>query len=298
MLLIILRMVLRQLEYLSALARERHFGRAAAACHVTQPALSIAIRKLERELGVELVQRGHRYDDLTPPGRELLRWGRQALASVDGLLSEATRLSGELGGRLRLGVIPTALPAIAELTAPLLEDHPTVDLEVRSLSSNEIGDQLAAFEIDAGVTYLDNEPLGRLRGKPIYAEEYAFLTAEPIEAEELRWAALDGLALCLLTPEMQNRRIVEGMLREAGASARARVESDSIAALLSFARAGWSSVVSKTWLGLYGVPEGMRALPLVAPKVDYTIGIVTPDTELVPPVVQALLDRVPEPAPA
>lgn len=286
-------MVLRQLEYLSALARERHFGHAAAACNVTQPALSVAIRKLEAELGVELVHRGHRYDDLTPDGRELLRWAHQTLASADGLVAEATRLSGELGGRLRLGVIPTALPAIAEITAPLLREHPAVDLEVRSLSSAEIAAQLEAFDIDAGITYLDNEPLGRLRGTPLYEERYTYLGRDGEEAAELPWAALDGAALCLLTAEMQNRRIVEAALAEAGVRTRARIESDSIAALLSFARAGWASIVSRTWLELYGIPAGMRAVPLVEPEVAHTIGIVTRDTELLSPVTRALLAHAP-----
>ena len=284
-------MVLRQLEYLSALARERHFGRAAAACHVTQPALSVAIRKLEGELGIELVRRGRRYDDLTPQGRELLQWARQTLASADGLLSEAARLSGDLGGRLRLGVIPTALPVVAEITAPLLLDHPSLDLEIRSFSSQEIAAQLESFAIDAGITYLDNEPLGPLVGVPLYTERYVYLTAEQRPEEELGWAALDGAALCLLTPEMQNRRIVEEALRRRGVRARARIESNSITALLSFARAGWSSVVSETWLNLYGTPEGMRAIPLVEPEVGHMIGIVRRDTELQPPAVSALLER-------
>jgi DNA-binding transcriptional LysR family regulator len=285
--------LLRQLEYLDALARERHFGRAAAACHVTQPALSVAIRKLEAELGIELVRRGRGYDELTPQGAELLQWARQTLASADGLLSEATRLAGELGGRLRLGVIPTALPAIAEVTAPLLLDHPSLDLEIRSLSSREIAAGLESFSIDAGVTYLDNEPLGQLRGHPLYTERYVYLTAEQHQAKTVRWASLDGAALCLLSSEMQNRRIVEAALRQSGAKARARIESNSITALLSFARAGWSSIVSDTWLNLYGVPEGMRAIPLVEPDVGQTIGIVSRDTELQPPAVSALLDRAP-----
>lgn len=285
-------MLLRQLEYLSALARERHFGRAAAACHVTQPALSVAIRKLEAELGIELVRRGRGYDDLTPQGRELLQWARQTLASADGLLSEATRLAGELGGRLRLGVIPTALPAVAEITAPLLLDHPSIELEIRSLSSREIAAGLESFSIDAGLTYLDNEPLGQLLGHPLYTERYVYLGREDQSgAKELPWAALDGAALCLLSAEMQNRRIVETALRRSGAEARARIESNSITALLAFARAGWSSIVSDTWLNLYGVPEGMRAIPLVEPDVGYTIGIVSRDTELQPPAVSALLER-------
>lgn len=150
----------RQLEYFVALARERHFGRAAEACHVSQPALSAAIRKLERELGVELVHRQQRYDDLTAEGQALLPWAQQALADLDGLAAEAARLRGSLTGTLRLGVIPTALSAVSLITGPLLRRYPEVRVEVRSLSSIEIGRRLAEHDLDAGVTYLDNEPLG------------------------------------------------------------------------------------------------------------------------------------------
>ena len=151
-------MFLRQLEYLTALARERHFGRAAEACHVSQPALSAAIRKLEHELGVPLVNRQQRYDDLTPQGRALLPWAEQAVASLDGLTAEAARLRQGLTGTLRLGVIPTALSVVSLITGPLLARHPDVRVEVRSLSSIEIGRRLADHELDAGITYLDNEP--------------------------------------------------------------------------------------------------------------------------------------------
>lgn len=286
-------MLLRQLEYLSVLAKERHFGRAARACHVSQPALSVAIRKLEAELGVELVHRDRRDADLTPQGQELLSWARQALSSVDGLAAEAARLAGDLVGRLRLGVIPTALPAVAEITESLLSDFPAIDLEVRSLSSIEIAAQLESFGIDAGITYLDNEPLGRFGATPIYREGYAFLTSEEGEEETIAWGAIDEAELCLLTAEMQNRRIIEGALRESGAQSKARIETTSISALLSFIRAGWSSIVSETWLKLYGVPPGMRALRLVEPDLGYTIGVVTRETELLPPTVKALLERLP-----
>lgn len=285
-------MLLRQLEYLTALARERHFGRAAAACHVSQPALSVAIRKLEAELGVELVRRDRREAELTPQGRELLSWAQQAIASADGLAAEAARFAGDLSGRLRLGVIPSALPTVAELAAPLLRDHPSVELEVRSMSSIEIVAQLGSYGVDAGVTYLDNEPLGQLAATPTYEERYVLLTADRRQRETIGWGDLDGVSLCLLTPEMQNRRIVDAALREGGARVSARVETDSISALLSFARAGWPSIVSDAWLGHYEVPAGMRALPLVDPDVTHAIGLVTRQTDLTPPLVRALVERL------
>jgi DNA-binding transcriptional LysR family regulator len=285
-------MQLRQLEYLVALARERNFRRAAEACNATQPAVSVAIRKLEAELGVELVRRDRREAAITPQGEALLPWARAALAGVDGLGAEAARLGGELSGRLRLGVIPTALPAVGSIGAPLLAAHPAVDLEVRSLSSDEIAAAVTSYRIDAGITYLGNEPIGPLAATPVYTERYVFLTAEPPAGETIAWADLDGIPLCLLTPDMQNRRIVDAALRDAGVAAATRIETDSISALISYARAGWSTVVSDAWLELYGVPEAMSALPLTDPDVSHAVGIVTRETDLTPPLVRALLDSV------
>jgi len=284
---------LRQFEYLTALARERHFGRAATACHVSQPALSAAIRKLEKELGLTLVQRGQRYDHLTPQGRALLRWAQRAQASVDGLEAEAARLRQDLSGRLRLGAIPTALPMVARIAGPLLRRHPETRLEVRSLSSIEIGRQLDSYEIDAGVTYLDNEPLGAVASTPVYRERYVFLSADEIhDGETIEWRQLADVPLCLLTPDMQNRRIVNDALRTAGVEPTTRVETNSISALLSFARAGWSCVTAHTWLTLHGLPEGIRVLPLTAPDVTHEIGLVTPQTNLPQPIVRALVDEL------
>jgi DNA-binding transcriptional LysR family regulator len=281
---------LRQLEYLDALASERNFRRAAERCNASQPAVSVALAKLEAELGVELIHREPRGAVLTAPGESLIHWVRETLAGARALGAEASRFTGTLSGRLRLGVIPTALPAVAKITRGLLAEHPGINLEVRSLSSDEIIAELAAFRIDAGLTYLDNEPLGRVTTTPVYSEGYVFLTADPPTAESIRWADLDGVPLCLLTTDMQNRRIIEAALERKGAKVAAAVETDSITALISFVRAGWPSVVSDAWLDLYGVPDGMSALPIVTPRISHSVGLVTRVTELPPPLVKALAD--------
>ena len=117
-------MQLQHLTYLAALARERHFGRAAAACFVTQPTLSSGIRRLEDELGVQIVQRGRRYDGLTPEGERVLRWAQRILADCEALHDDLGSMRHGLSGRLRLGAIPTSLPAISALTVPLRASTP------------------------------------------------------------------------------------------------------------------------------------------------------------------------------
>ncbi len=169
-------MVLRQLEYLAALAREKHFGRAAEACHVSQPTLSAAIRLLEDDLGAPIVERGHRYVGLTPQGQVALEHAHRILAEVENLRHGLEEIDKGLTGRLRIGAIPTALPIVSQLTGPFFARFPGVTVAVLSLNSHEIERGIEDFELDAGLTYLDAEPIGRMKTKPLCIEEYVFLT--------------------------------------------------------------------------------------------------------------------------
>ena len=112
--------MLRQLEYLVALAREKHFGRAAAACNVSQPTLSAAIRQLEEELGAPIVERGHRYMGLTAQGQLALEHAHRMLAEAENLRRGLEEIDKGLGGRLRIGAIPTALPIVSQDNRPVL----------------------------------------------------------------------------------------------------------------------------------------------------------------------------------
>jgi DNA-binding transcriptional LysR family regulator len=119
-------MIIRQLIYLDALARERHFRRAADACHVSQPTLSTAIAQLEEELGVLIVERGRRFQGLTKEGEVVLAHARRILAEADLLKESIAELKNGVSGRIRLGAIPTALPMIAHITAPFSKRYPAV----------------------------------------------------------------------------------------------------------------------------------------------------------------------------
>lgn len=129
---------LRHLEYLVALARERHFGRAAAACGVTQPTLSTAICELETELDLLIVERGRRFGGLTAEGERVVEWARRILSDRDALRQEVGSAKQGLAGSLVLGVIPTALATVGLLISPFQRNHPRVRIKVLSLSSIEI----------------------------------------------------------------------------------------------------------------------------------------------------------------
>jgi DNA-binding transcriptional LysR family regulator len=285
-------MVLRQLEYLVALAREKHFGRAAEACHVSQPTLSAAIRLLEEDLGAPIVERGHRFVGLTAQGRLAVEHAHRILAETVNLRRGLEEIDKGLTGRLRIGVIPTALPIVSQLTGPFYARYPGVTVAVLSLNSQEIDRGIEAFELDAGLTYLDAEPIERVKAKPVCIEEYMFLTpADGVLADrdQVAWSEAAAAPLCLLTPDMQNRRIVDGIFRSVGAKPVPAVETNSIFNLVSHVSAGrWSAIVPKQLLRFFGVPKGTRAIELVDPLARRTIGLVMSDREPPSPLARNL----------
>ncbi|WP_090945528.1 LysR family transcriptional regulator [Nonomuraea jiangxiensis] len=288
-------MILRQLEYLVALARERHFARAAASCSVSQPSLSAAIRKLERELNVSLVRRGPQFAGLTPEGERVVLWAHRILADTDALRQDVSRMREGLSGTLRLGVIPTALTAVPLLTTPFCERYPHVRVLLTALSSREIARRLTEYEIDLAMTYLDDEEgFGDVRTIALYDERYLLLTPSDGELAGRRvvgWAEVAALPLCLLTPQMRNRRILDAIFRHAGAVPVPAIEADTVSAL--FAHVGtnhWSTVIAHAWLHMFEVPDGMRVVRLERPAREPRVGLVVSTAGPESAMARAVLD--------
>jgi DNA-binding transcriptional LysR family regulator len=288
--------LLRQLEYLIALARERHFARAADACHVSQPALSSGIRRLEANLGVQIVRRGRRFEGFTPEGECVVLWAHRMLADQDALLQDLSRMRAGLAGVLRIGAIPTALTAAPLLTGPFCDRHPMVRVSLQSLSSWEIVHRLAEFELDVGMTYVDGEPLGAVRTVVLYQERYLLLTPAdgPFAGRDrVGWAELADTPMCLLTPDMQNRRILDRYFAEAGVHVLPSIEADAVSVL--YAHVGtrrWSTVIAHAWLQLFGVPDGLQVVPMEPPRRSHRVGLVLADRDPEPMLARALLDVV------
>ncbi|MDR3493174.1 MAG: LysR family transcriptional regulator [Ancalomicrobiaceae bacterium] len=288
-------MILKHLVYLDALARERHFRRAAEACNVSQPTLSAALTQLETELGVMIVERDRQFKGLTHEGELVLAHARRILAGAEVLRQSVAEGRQGVSGRLRLGAIPTALPMIAEVTGPYCERFPNVSLTVLSLNSHEIERRIAEFELDAGITYLDNEPLENVIVNPIYQESYVLLVRDDdpglTSQTEIAWIEAAPLKLCLLTPDMQNRRIIDGIFRSVGQVPVPVIETNSIFNLCTHARLpGIASVVPRQLLEFFGTPIGTRALPLVRPEARRTIGLIVADRTPLPPIARNLMD--------
>jgi len=285
--------LLRHLHYLVAVADERHFARAAESCGVTQPTLSNGIKQLEEELGLLIVRRGQRFEGFTPEGERVLEWARLIVSDAASLKQEAAASREGLVGRLRLGAIPTALPMISALTVPFAVDHPRVTIAILSLTSIDIQSGLGDFSLDAGVTYLDNEPLAGVRAIPLYRERYFLFTAAsgPFRGRRsVSWREAADTPLCLLTPDMQNRRILNGHFREAGAEPRPSVETNSVLTLGSHVRSGqWSSILPQCFFSLFDYGPELRALPMVEPDATHSVGLVVPDREPLTPSARHLV---------
>lgn len=277
-----------RLSMFMVLAREQHFGRAAEALGVTQPSLSSSLKALEDQLGVQLVRRGSRYQGLTPEGERVLDWARRIVGDVRTMQAELRATRSGVTGRLRLGVIPTAMPRIAGLTAPFLHRHPGAEVSILSRSSDEIRDQIAALELDGGVTYLDRESLGRVQTIPLFTETLC-LVDRTTGTGPVSLAEAAARPLCLLTPDMQNRRIVAVELARAGATAAPRVESNSMLAILSHVTTGaWAAILPQALAEGLPLPPGVRSRPLAGGE-SHRVGLVVAAREPHPPLVEALL---------
>jgi DNA-binding transcriptional LysR family regulator len=283
-----------KLQFFLALAREQHFGRAAEASGITQPTLSAAIRQLENELGVMLVNRGSRYQGLTPEGQRVLEWSRRIVADTRTMKEEMRAARTGLSGHVRIAAIPTALSLIPRITAPFQEKHPDVTFSIQSATSLQIMSRLDNLETDIGITYLENEPLGRVVTVPLIEERYHLVVARdaaPQDRTAITWRAASLLPLCLLTADMQNRRIINRHMAEAGATIAPRLESNSMIVLFTHVLTGrWASIMPLEAARSFGFAEDVAIIPLVEPEAGHSVGVIALERDPNTPLVSALLN--------
>lgn len=283
----------RLVEYFLALEREGHFARAAAYCNVSQPTLSVGIASLEAQLGKRLIRRDRKYVGLTAEGEAILPWARQLVAAADAIGQAVDTARGPLKGELRLGAIPAAMPVIGYLTDAMLERHPGLNISVRALTSRQIERGLAAFELDAGITYLDFEPPAHALSVPVYTERAILITAVHGVAipDPLDWADLADLPLCLLHQGMQNRRILDARLAARGLALHPVVTADSYVALLGLVQQRrLCSIIPENHAILFEGLAWAKTCPLPATAEGSRVGVIVSDRAPMGPLSQAVLD--------
>jgi DNA-binding transcriptional LysR family regulator len=285
--------VIEKLEFLIMVASEKSFSRAAELCGVTQPTLSAGIKQLEDTLGVLLVNRSSRFHGLTAEGERVLEWAKRIVGDTRAMRQDVRALKEGLTGPLRIAVIPTALGIVTKLTETYRRKHPNVRFTVLSASSTDVLTMLENLEIDAGITYLNNEPLGRVRTMPLCLERYRLLTnaGNPLgDRDRVTWSEIGKIDLCLLTPDMQNRRIIEQLVRNAGSEPAPILETNSAILLFDHVKSGrWATVLPEKLAKTLGVDAPLRAIPIVEPEAVYEIGLIAPQRDPVIPSVAALV---------
>ncbi|WP_207102028.1 LysR family transcriptional regulator [Paracoccus shandongensis] len=282
-----------KLEMFLAVAKERHFGRAAASLGITQPTLSAGIKQLEEQLGVLLVFRGSRFGGLTPEGQSALVWARRIVGDTRQLREEMRATRHGLSGQLRIAVIPTALTWAARISARFGAAHPNVGMTILSRTSVEILQMIDDLDVDAGISYLDNEPLGRVSTVSLYDERYMLVCGadSPLAGQDrIAWSDLAGHRLCLLTGDMQNRRIINRNLIEAGVTPQATVESSSTVVLVAHVlEGGWITILPEDIAAFLTQGKPLRTIPLDGDGASHSVGLVAPWREPHTPVLEALL---------
>ena len=197
----------------------------------------------------------------------------------------------KLSGALRIGAIPTTMPIVSFLTGPYWRAYPDLRQIVRSLSNEEIIRQIENYELDVGITYLEDQKLGRFRVLPLYRERYVLVTRDAAglkNIECISWADAAELPLCLLTRNMQNRRIIDAAFRRANVHPCVVVETDSVFALYSNVRcADIYSIMPHSLLALFEMREELVAIPLM-PELNRAIGLIALDNEPTSPIVSAV----------
>ncbi|WP_018688479.1 LysR family transcriptional regulator [Ahrensia kielensis] len=287
--------MLDKLEMFIALAKAEHFGKAADSLGITQPTLSTGIKNLEEQLGIKLVFRGSRFGGLTPEGQSALVWARRIVSDARQLKDEMRYKKHGLAGQLRVAVIPTALTWAAKLSASFSQKHPKVRFTVLSRTSIDILSMMDNLDVDAGITYLDNEPTGRVSTEPLYRESYMLICSKNSQfanRSSVGWKELEGEKLCLLTPDNQNRRIINRHFRDAGATADAWLESNSTVVLVA-------NVEDNNWLTVLPIElakfltrgKPLNLIPMSGTTLSPSVGLVAPYHEPHTPILQALLSE-------
>lgn len=271
-------MQLQHLRYLVALARHRHFAKAASECGVSQPTLSAGLVTLEQELGRRLIERDRRFIGLTVHGEAILPWAEQALGAVRGLNQAAAASAQSVTGEFRLAAIPSALPLAGPLGGALLSANPGLTMAVQTGTWRQIEHDLQANECDAGLTYLDHEPPRNALAVELHREQYLFAArADGSLAfrNAISWEEAAEAPLCLLHQGMQYRRILDTRFAELGLSIAPRAVADGHVALLALVRsANFATILPDSYASLLAGLEWCRFVPIEPEAEKRRIGLV------------------------
>lgn len=289
-------LTLRQMRYFEALARERHFGRAAWACHVSQPALSAQIMDMEAHLGVRLVERNRNGILLTAKGKDVLARVTGILAMVDEMELAARDDENLLSGLVRIGIIPTVAPYLVPLLVPYLRHHyPAIEIELKEAVTDRLTGDLLDGKLDAVIAALPADADG-VEVRPLFSDRFYMAMAQDdsrILVSPLTDAQMDTDRLLLLEEGHCLRDQALSVCGIAGRRSLDNFGATSMATLLQMVSHG---------MGMTLIPEmavtaetarlDLRVVPFADPQPSRLIGLLWRRSSARGKDMQALADAV------
>ena len=287
-------MFLRQFEYLIALEKEGHFGRAAERCHVSQPSLSSALQQLEAELDVPIILRHQRYQGFTPEGERVVSWAKRLLADKKSMVEELAIMRSNLNGHLRIGAMPTSSPVLPKINQLFSKLYPSVDVDIQFLGSDKLINELRNFELDVGITYLEGSSLNKLNTITLYEEQLNLMIPEkmlPMKQESITWAQAAELRLGLLSPNMREREVMDEAFRNVGQDPNPQLECNSIFQLAFHVMQGdIATIVPNGFSKTNDAFPGTREISLTSPVLSKPVGLIWEKVTPPLPMAQAMAD--------
>ena len=294
-------MFLKQLQYLREIERYKSFSKAATACGVSQPALSRAIRQLEDELGVVIVDRKKKMFGITDDGARVLKWAHDILRGVSELRNEVSVAKQAIAGIARIGVIPTAVHIVPLLLDAVQARCGDFASEVHVLPNGAIIEKLASKELDIGIMYYDQCPQAKaFQVRTLYAEQQVLAASSVFqlpEGEDISWEAAARLPLALLTQEMRCRQLVDVGFQTVDVEPMIRLETNSLELIHAQVMTGKVATILPISSFPLRVPPpgrlGMRRLPGFSPG---AVGVVRLSEQATPEFASDVWDSVMKPS--
>jgi DNA-binding transcriptional LysR family regulator len=287
-------MFLKQFQYLVALEREGHFGRAAERCFVSQPTLSSALKKLEDELNIPIILRGRKFEGFTAEGQCVVQWSKRLMADRAGMLDDLAFMKKSLHGKLRIGAIPTSSPTLPIVANLIMDRCPELKIDIEFMGINKLNNALKNFELDIGITVLDEGLDSRLKTMPLYEEPLHLLLPNnnwSNENPEITWIEASSLPLCLLSKSMRERQIIDEVFAKVGFSPEPQLESNSIFQLALFVAGGQlATIVPKRFTDQPGYCSKLLTNPIITQHV----GLVWPEGDPLLPMTKAMIELMTE----
>ncbi len=270
-------------RYLVSLEEHKHFSRAAQACHITQPALSNALKALEEEMGVKIVNRGRNYEGLTDEGKQVLTSAYQVLHEIGKLKSEIKSKKSAPMGNLIIGSIPSTLPVASQFAASIFGEFNGLKPVVRSMTSHDLELSLENLSVDVAFGYTDRSAVHaqELHILPQYEEKYFYIKKSSSSTSSLpiSWKEAAEGKLCLLTPEMHNRKLIDIFFKKNDIVIEPVMQTDSIfSLLLSVQFSDLATILSGPTANFAKINKELSIRELTDPSESTAIGIMIPSS--------------------